>query len=270
MNDEKTKKLDQATNEAAEEMANEQPTEMTEEVVDTPVNEQGEARTQEQTDEVTGEPNEELIKEPIEASNEAPIEEPTKEAIKAPIEESAKEPNEELIKAPIEEPAKEPNEESIKEPLQPTSQNQKAPIDEPQVGFANAVLQGVNKEVPEEIKKWNWGAFSLNILWGIGNKTYLPLLCLIPVFNLVWVFICGFKGNEWAWRDGDYTDIETFKKVQKTWSRAGVAMFIIQIGIIVLHLGIIVFFLYSLLSYRHSIIQDFYNYEPYRYDGFYY
>lgn len=50
--------------------------------------------------------------------------------------------------------------------------------------------------VPEEIKKWNWGAFSLNILWGIGNKTYLPLLCLIPFFNLVWIFVCGIKGNE--------------------------------------------------------------------------
>ncbi|EGO7986475.1 ribonuclease G [Enterococcus faecalis] len=89
--------------------------------------------------------------------------------------------------------------------------------------------------VPEEIKKWNWGAFSLNILWGIGNKTYLPLLCLIPFFNLVWIFVCGIKGNEWAWKDGEYTDVETFKKVQKTWNRAGITLFIIQIAIIILY-----------------------------------
>ncbi|MGL5898500.1 MAG: ribonuclease G, partial [Lactobacillaceae bacterium] len=35
--------------------------------------------------------------------------------------------------------------------------------------------------VPAEVKGWNWGAFMYNIFWGIGNKTYLPLLCLIPV-----------------------------------------------------------------------------------------
>ncbi|MEN2369606.1 ribonuclease G [Leuconostoc lactis] len=72
------------------------------------------------------------------------------------------------------------------------------------------------KTVPEEIRGWNWGAFIYNIFWGIGNKTYLPLLCLIPVFNLVWVFVCGFKGNEWAWQKSDYQDVDTFKAAQKS------------------------------------------------------
>jgi len=109
----------------------------------------------------------------------------------------------------------------------------------------------MKKELPNELKKWNWGAFSLNIMWGIGNKTYLPLLCLVPVFNLVWIFICGIKGNEWAWKDGDYTDVETFKKVQSTWNRAGLVMFIIWIAIIILY-----FFLFVLLS---SILVNSYN-----------
>lgn len=90
-------------------------------------------------------------------------------------------------------------------------------------------------ETPEELKKWNWGAFSLNIIWGIGNRTYLPLLCLIPFFNLIWIFICGAKGNQWAWQDGDYKDVETFKKVQATWNRAGLVCFIIWVAIIVLY-----------------------------------
>ncbi|PTO42538.1 MULTISPECIES: ribonuclease G [Enterococcus] len=136
--------------------------------------------------------------------------------------------------------------------------------------MANSEFQRGNQEVPQEIKKWNWGAFSLNIIWGIGNKTYLPLLCLIPLFNLVWVFICGFKGNEWAWRDGNYTDVETFKQVQKTWSRAGIAMFIIQIVIILLYLVFVVFILSSLWYIRDSFIRDSYNYDPYIYDGYYY
>lgn len=188
------------------------------------------------------------------------------EATGKPVNEQPKEP----IEEPVKEPIKEPIEEPIKEPIQPTSQTQKATLDEPQVGLANSEFQRVNQEVPEEIKKWNWGAFSLNIIWGIGNKTYLPLLCLIPLFNLVWVFICGFKGNEWAWRDGNYTDVETFKQVQKTWSRAGIAMFIIQIAIILLYLAFVVFILSSLWYIRDSFIRDSYNYDPYIYDGYYY
>ncbi|MFT9470076.1 ribonuclease G [Leuconostoc pseudomesenteroides] len=92
---------------------------------------------------------------------------------------------------------------------------------------------GIN--VPAEVKGWNWGAFMYNIFWGIGNKTYLPLLCLIPVFNFVWIFVCGFKGNEWAWQKGDYQDVETFKAVQATWNRAGIVQFIIAIVIMVLY-----------------------------------
>lgn len=95
-----------------------------------------------------------------------------------------------------------------------------------------------NKIMPQEIKGWNWGAFSYNIMWGIGNKTYLPLLCLIPLFNIVWIFVCGFKGNEWAWQKGDYKDVETFLTVQKTWSRAGVVNFIIAI------VSITIYFIY--------------------------
>lgn len=100
------------------------------------------------------------------------------------------------------------------------------------------------KTVPEEIRGWNWGAFIYNIFWGIGNKTYLPLLCLIPVFNLVWIFVCGFKGNEWAWQKGDYQDVDTFKAVQATWNRVGLVQFIIAVILGVVY----VFFFVTMLS----------------------
>jgi hypothetical protein len=89
--------------------------------------------------------------------------------------------------------------------------------------------------VPNEVKGWNWGAFMFNIFWGIGNKTYLPLLCLIPLFNVVWIFVVGFKGNSWAWQNGNYKDVETFKAVQATWNRAGLVQFIIAAASVVLY-----------------------------------
>lgn len=234
MNDETMKKIDQVTNEVSEKITNEQLTETRDEATGKPVNEQ------------------------------------PKERAKEPIEELVKELDADAGVDATEEPIEKPIEEPIEEPIQPTSHTKKATRDEPRVGLADSEFQRGNQEVPEEIKKWNWGAFSLNIIWGIGNKTYLPLLCLIPLFNFVWVFICGFKGNEGAWRDGNYTDVETFKQVQKTWSRAGIAMFIIQIVIILLYLVFVVFILSSLWYIRDSFIRDSYNYDPYIYDGYYY
>lgn len=98
----------------------------------------------------------------------------------------------------------------------------------------NSNINLTNQEVPYSIKKWNWGAFMYNIFWGIGNKTYLPLLCLVPLLNIVWIFVCGVKGNEWAWKNGDYSSPEEFLKVQATWSRAGLAAFIIVVVVVVL------------------------------------
>ncbi len=103
--------------------------------------------------------------------------------------------------------------------------------------------------VPQEIKKWNWGAFMFNMMWGFGNKCYLPLLCLVPLLNLVWIFVCGFKGNEWAWKNGQYTDVETFLAVQDTWSRAGLVMFVINIVFTVVYFLFLGTVISSLLMY---------------------
>ncbi|KGN02434.1 ribonuclease G [Clostridium novyi A str. 4570] len=98
-------------------------------------------------------------------------------------------------------------------------------------------------EVPPEIKRWNWGAACFNILWGFGNKCYLPLLSFIPIFNIIWFFVCGFKGNSWAWKKGNYKNVEEFMLVQKTWNRAGIAYFIIAIIIILIYVLLTILFL---------------------------
>ena len=86
----------------------------------------------------------------------------------------------------------------------------------------------------QEVKGWNWGAFMYNWIWGIGNKSYLPLLCLIPLFGFIWMFVCGAKGNEWAFMNQD-VDVNTFNAIQKTWNRAGLVQFIIMIAVVVLY-----------------------------------
>ncbi|MGL4736740.1 MAG: hypothetical protein ACRCW2_04715 [Cellulosilyticaceae bacterium] len=111
-------------------------------------------------------------------------------------------------------------------------------------------------EVPPEIRKWNWGAFTFNIFWGIGNKTYLPLLCFIPYFNLIWIFVCGAKGNEWAWKSNNYSleDVEKFLAIQNSWNRGGIAKFIF--GIAGFFLALILIMVFSVLVF--SMMGSFY------------
>ena len=91
-------------------------------------------------------------------------------------------------------------------------------------------------EAPMEIRRWNWGAFMFNIIWGIGNKTWIALLCLIPCFGFVFAFILGAKGNEWAWKANHYKDVDTFRAVQETWNRAGFVYFWIYVALIVFYI----------------------------------
>jgi hypothetical protein len=90
--------------------------------------------------------------------------------------------------------------------------------------------------IPPEATGWNWGAFYFNWLWGIGNKCYLPLLCFVPFFGFVWMFVCGFKGNEWAWKSGEFANIEQFQASRRTWNRAGFIGFLVTCGFVLLYI----------------------------------
>jgi hypothetical protein len=72
--------------------------------------------------------------------------------------------------------------------------------------------------LPPSLKKWNWGAFWLNWIWGIGNQSYKAFYCFIPFFNFYWIFVCGSRGNEWAWQNKAWRNVEHFKGTQHTWS----------------------------------------------------
>lgn len=73
-------------------------------------------------------------------------------------------------------------------------------------------------EIPPELDRWNWGAFLLNWIWGVGNNTFIALLTLVPFVGIVMVFVLGAKGSRWAWRNGRWDSVEHFKRVQRQWA----------------------------------------------------
>lgn len=81
----------------------------------------------------------------------------------------------------------------------------------------NTSGSGSTATVPGEIDKWNWGAFLLHWIWGVGNSTYIALLMFVPFVNIVMMFILGAKGSAWAWRNKKWDSVEHFKKVQRQW-----------------------------------------------------
>jgi hypothetical protein len=114
----------------------------------------------------------------------------------------------------------------------------------------NTSGHGVAALVPAELDRWNWGAFLLNWVWGIGNNTFVALLMFVPVVNMVMPFVLGAKGSAWAWRNKRWDSIDQFKRVQRLWAIWGVVFIIALVGF-----GIAIWF---------SVMALLKNSEPYQ------
>ena len=123
--------------------------------------------------------------------------------------------------------------------------------------------QGKNSAVPEEIKGWSWGAFWLNWIWGIGNSTYIALLMFVPFVNLVMIFVLGAKGNQWAWQNREWKDIEHFKKVQKNWARIGFGLLVVIMPLFIFSIS----FMLKGEAYQKSLLLIRSNQEVVNYVG---
>lgn len=77
---------------------------------------------------------------------------------------------------------------------------------------------------PHCINEWNWGAFLLGWIWGIGNGIYWPIVSLVPIVGqvaaLVIMFVLGVNGSKYAW-DVFHGTAEEFDKKQELWTKAG-------------------------------------------------
>jgi hypothetical protein len=103
-----------------------------------------------------------------------------------------------------------------------TPSSEKANYDTSQVLLENTSGQGISAEIPNEIQRWNWGAFWLTWIWGLAHNVWVSLVVLIPGAVLIMPFILGAKGTEWGWQNRKFKGgIAEFRKVQRRWALWG-------------------------------------------------
>lgn len=100
-----------------------------------------------------------------------------------------------------------------------------------QLQIQNTSGQGKTALIPSEIKGWNWGAFLLGPIWGIFNRVWVSLLILIPVplLGLIFSFILGAKGNEWAWQSKKWESLKQFHETQRKWMYWGIVISLLSL-----------------------------------------
>lgn len=94
----------------------------------------------------------------------------------------------------------------------------------------NTSGQGAASAVPPEIQRWNWGAFLLSWIWGIGNNVLAALVVFVPLLGFAWLFVLGARGSEWAWRHKRWASVEAFQATQRRWARWGAAVWLASLA----------------------------------------
>lgn len=112
------------------------------------------------------------------------------------------------------------------------------------------------------LKRWNWGAFFLTWVWGLGNRTYLGFASFLAIivaatikaicinyipsvthgifFNvldiLTLLFILaihifhGLYGTRWSWQHKQWTSEASFKRAQMVWAIVGILVWALFIS----------------------------------------
>jgi hypothetical protein len=113
-------------------------------------------------------------------------------------------------------------------------------------GWQNTSGMGKDAVVPNEIRKFNVGAFLSPAIWGLGNRVYIGPSALVLALVVASMFVVprwgallqlpasvvvGMYGNVWAWKGRRWNGIEHFLSVQRRWIwiaiAANVAAFVI-------------------------------------------
>jgi hypothetical protein len=104
--------------------------------------------------------------------------------------------------------------------------------------IVNSSGQGASAVVPPEIATgFNWGAFLMNWIWGLGHSVWIALVALVVGFvpviggvvSLGFCIYLGMKGNELAWRNRRFESIEQFRAVQAAWTKWGIILLVVGV-----------------------------------------
>ena len=124
-------------------------------------------------------------------------------------------------------------------PKAPTPEMPAAPS-QPAGVPTGSTVSGVNGPMPAELHGWNWGAFCLSWIWGIGNRTYISFLMFLSPLNFIMPFVLGAKGNEWAWKNRKFESVAQFRATQKAWTIWGLSILGFSILMIIIFWKIII------------------------------
>lgn len=91
------------------------------------------------------------------------------------------------------------------------------------------------KDLPDELKGFNWGAFLLTFIWGIKHKAWITLLAIPLIWfqlplGLNWLLFtvlqiyCGIRGNMWAYQVDWWMPPKKFRQTQIAWAAAAVCL----------------------------------------------
>jgi len=109
-------------------------------------------------------------------------------------------------------------------------------------------------------KKFNWGAFLMTWIWGIYNKSLIPLL-LAPILFipkvgiLTYLFFAiwfGIKGNEWALKNKSFHSLDDFNNYQKKFVYAILTISAINI-VLILVSAYLLHKNFELITYLYSL-----------------
>jgi hypothetical protein len=88
-----------------------------------------------------------------------------------------------------------------------------------------------------ELAKWNWGAFLLAWIWGVGNNVYRAFLTWVPFYGLYEWYLLGRNGNRWAWEKGNWSSVEAFRATQRKWAMWGVIVVAFVVVVVIASSG---------------------------------
>lgn len=139
-------------------------------------------------------------------------------------------------------------------------------------------------EIKKAKSKWNWAAFLLNWIWGVGHDCWWPLFVYMGIGLLSAIFVAvipilpfltpisisisnlatlaisiylGVKGNAIAWENGCFDNIEHFERKEKRWLYAAIAVWCVYLLFIIFIIALSIFTAFSITGLLYGSAFDF-------------